>query len=415
MEKKAYGIAADIGTTTLACALTDESGEVLSETAAPNKGAAFGADVMSRIEAAAGGHLFEIRDLLRAQLTSLFAELTAGRDMLRDSDIVITLAGNTAMLHMLRGYDCSGLGVYPYTPVTLDAEEPDAKEILAPDVPASGLTDAAVSIFPGISGFVGADIVSGLYAMGIPFDDLPRPLLFVDLGTNGEMAIVRGRGENVRISVCSTAAGPVFEGAGVRFGMPAGSGAISEVFIQTKGADARCRVIGGTEPVGICGSGILEAVSEMARNHIIDSTGLLSEPWFSGGMRIAGDVKIYQEDIRAVQLAKAAIRAGTESLPLSCGMRSTDAAVVLVAGAFGRAINFSRLVPLGMFNKALTGRCRAVGNTSLQGAVRLAAEIVCNRKKEAMNRIRLIADRSEEVILADRQDFKALYMSMMNF
>ena len=256
--------------------------------------------------------------------------------------------------------------------------------------------------------------------MDIPFDDLPRPLLFVDLGTNGEMALVRGRGEDARIAVCSTAAGPVFEGAGVRFGMPAGPGAISEVYIQTRGtyrsgADVRCRVINGGTARGICGSGILEAVSEMARNHIIDSTGLLSEPWFTDGMNISGDVRIYQEDIRAVQLAKAAIRAGTESLPLSCGMRCTDAAIVLVAGAFGRAVSFSRLAPLGMFNKAILGRCRAVGNTSLQGAVRLAAKIACGHKKEAMSRIRLIADRSEEVILADRQDFKALYMSMMNF
>ncbi len=414
MAEKEYVIAADIGTTTLVCALADRDGNVLAQLSAPNKGVRYGADVMSRIQAAAGGHLTELRDLLRSQLTSAFEELSSCTELPEGSGIVIAVSGNTAMMHMLRGLDCGGLGTYPYTPVTLAAAELAADDLF--DARRTGMVGAQVLLFPGISGFVGPDIVSGLYSLGIPFDDLPRPLLFADIGTNGEMAVVTGRGEEAKIKVCSTAAGPVFEGAGIRSGMPAGKGAISEVFIRSGlTPDIRCRVIGGGEPEGICGSGILEAVSELARTHMIDRTGLLSEPWFTDGLRLAGDVYIYQDDIRAVQLAKAAIRAGTETLPLSCGMRAQDVAQVVVAGAFGTALDMSRLSHLGMFNETLAGRCRMAGNTSLAGAVKLASEIALGRKKEAMSRIRLIAERSEEISLADRQDFKALYMSMMGF
>ena len=411
MAEKVYGIAADIGTTTLVCALTDRDGNILAKVSAPNKGAVYGADVMSRIQAAAGDRLVTLRDLLRSQLTSAFAELTSAAALPGGAETEITLSGNTAMMHILRGLDCSGLGTYPYTPVTVEAAELRADELF--DERAAGLSGARVHLFPGISGFVGADIVSGLYSLGIPFDDLPRPLLFADIGTNGEMAVVTGRGEDAEIKVCSTAAGPVFEGAGIRSGMPAGKGAISEVYIRPP--EIRCRVIGGGEPSGICGSGILEAVSELARTHMIDRTGLLSEPWFTDGLKLAGDVRIYQEDIRAVQLAKAAVRAGTETLPLSCGIRAQDVAQLVIAGAFGTALNMSRLSHLGMFNEALLGRCRIAGNTSLAGAVKFASDIAQGRKKEAMSRIRLIAERSVEISLADRQDFKALYMSVMGF
>lgn len=497
MAKRKFGIAVDIGTTTIEAALISENGEIARTSFCPNAGARFGADVMSRIRAASEGHGEELSALLKQDITEairkLLAEVydadggvsvtyaggpetdgadTQGPPPMAEpaSCTAIVLAGNTAMLHMLNGYDCSGLGVYPYSPVTLAWEEKSVQDLF-PDLPAN-CAEARVILLPGISAFVGADITAGLYACGLAEGSPVKPAsaktqepasvdgspvkpasaetqepasaaggaspvsgqttLFLDLGTNGEMALITpddrtDRAGNTRIRVCSTAAGPVFEGAGIRDGMRGTSGAIAEVvLVPGAGRDpapavqTRCRTIDNAPAVGICGSGVLEAVSELIRLHLIDKDGLLSEPWFTEGFPLARRadgtwIRLYQEDIRAVQLAKAAIRAGMETLPLACGIPARTIDRVLVAGAFGRALSFSRLAPLGLFPPELIARCRTVGNTSLKGAARTAAELLQGSEQHARAAFSSICDNAGDIPLAGRQDFEACYINMMGF
>ncbi len=449
-------IAIDIGTTTLEAVLVDENGRILRETARPNGGAAYGADVMSRIRAAVEGA--PLQEVMRRDLTAMIGELLpdeddSGHDPGTDAGMkttpaisYIVVAGNTTMLHILRGYDCSGLARYPYTPVSLAAERLPAGDVLPEIRPA--YAHAEIILMPGISGFVGADIAAGLYAEEVT--SLEGTTLFLDLGTNGEMALIRHGegGGGLQISVCSTAAGPVFEGAGIQCGCRGVPGAISGVVVVPSsdasagyGGEyvARCRTIGQAPPVGICGSGVLEAVAELARYHIIDENGLLSDPWFREGFLLAerdpqraltakeagslpdqrdtapSEIRLYQEDVRAVQLAKAAIRAGAETLPLSCGMTARAIDSVLVAGAFGTALNFSRLEPLGLLPPGLTGSCRSVGNTSLKGAVKAAVTLLAGRWEALLDDLAWITSAATEIPLAGRQDFEACFLSMMGF
>ncbi|MCR5674255.1 MAG: ASKHA domain-containing protein [Lachnospiraceae bacterium] len=435
MNRK-IGIAIDIGTTTVAAATVTEKGEILREAACANSGSAFGADVMSRIKAASEGGAQRIRACMCRDITGLITALIADQPIPGESadlfrELPIVLAGNTTMLHLLNGYDCTGLGQYPYTPVSLAREERRASELF-PGIPSS-IGDARVIELPGISAFVGADIVAGLFATDALRIPETQTTLFLDLGTNGEMALIRSDPDASgakRISVCATAAGPVFEGAGIREGMRGEKGAIEEVvLIPASPGDtgdhsvtSRCRTIDNASAAGICGSGVLEAVSELARLHLIDQNGLLAEPWFSDGFPLARrtddtEIRLYQEDIRAVQLAKAAIRAGMETLPLACGIPAKQIDTVLVAGAFGKALPFSRLSPLGLFTPTLLSRCRAVGNTSLAGAAGVAKALLAgpDREKAAYDLLDRIISCTQEIPLAGRQDFEACYLGMMGF
>ncbi|MCR5093134.1 MAG: ASKHA domain-containing protein [Lachnospiraceae bacterium] len=420
--ENSFGIAVDIGTTTVVAAKIAPDGTQTASTACLNSGARFGSDVMSRIRAASEGRADELQKLLQSDITGLIVQLVSEEEGAPRS---IVLAGNTTMLHLLRGYDCSCLGRSPYTPVSIAAEEHTAEEMF-PGISAP-LARTRTILLPGISAFVGADIVSGLFATDCMRKSAGRTILFIDLGTNGEMALISGD----RITVCSTAAGPVFEGAGIRDGMRGGPGAIERVVLvpvaggmsgseKAAPAQARCRVIGGEMPAGICGSGVLEAVSELARLRLIDRDGLLEEPWFSEGFPLAKreddtDIRLYQEDIRAVQLAKAAIRAGMQTLLTSQGLARDAADEVLVAGAFGGALTFSRLGPLGMFPEELLSMAVAVGNTSLRGAAKVAAACLSDQDGQVLAELDRICSAAAELRLAGRQDFEALYLNALTF
>ena len=423
MTNRIYGIGIDIGTTNIAAAAVDPEGRILREAACGNSGACYGLDVMSRIGVAAAGKAGELRDLMQEDIAGLITELLGrgGREVSDGGLQAVAIAGNTAMLHILNGYETAGLGKYPYTPVSVDCEEKRLGEVLETKL-SEDLREIPVFILPGISAFVGADIVSGLYATEILRRPAEETILFLDLGTNGEMALKRGRD----LTVCSTAAGPVFEGAGIRCGMRGESGAISDVLlvpsvkggIADAGVEARCRTIGGKPPRGICGSGVLKAVSETVRMKLTDQEGLFREPWFSQGLLLAagadgGEIRLYQEDIRAVQLAKAAIRAGAETLPLSCGITAGDIDEVLVAGNFGSALELSGIAPLGLLPAALLSRCRSAGNTALAGAVKLLVQTAGGRREEALSELSEITDHAAQLSLAGRQDFEACYLAMM--
>lgn len=350
-----YGIAVDIGTTTLAAALVDlKSGDRRAVAASVNHQRAYGADVISRIQAANEGKGALLRECICTDVKNLMEELTGGADIRREQVKKVVIAANTTMCHLLRGLPCEGLGAAPFIPADITLWEGTIKELLGTEA----WCGQAV-ILPGISAFVGADIVAGIYSSGM--DRQEEPCLLLDIGTNGEMVL----GNQEGFLVTSAAAGPVFEGGNISCGVPGIPGAVSHVTLYKKrdmgrlpGTEQCARTLAETEtkqcsgtltepgaeeylgmvtesgaedmaavyessyetiegrpPVGICGTGVIDVTSELVRNGLVDENGTLAEPWFEGGFPVAGDgVRFTQSDIREIQMGKSAIRAGIETL-----------------------------------------------------------------------------------------------------
>jgi uncharacterized 2Fe-2S/4Fe-4S cluster protein (DUF4445 family) len=216
------------------------------------------------------------------------------------------------------GYDCKSLGEYPFTPVNIDLIEGTYKEILADDY-----LQASVRIVPGISTFVGGDITAGLFSCNV--DQQEEYSLLIDLGTNGEMAL----GNKDKIIVTSTAAGPAFEGGNIEWGVGSLEGAIAGVKIVD--GKAEVRTIGDKAPIGICGTGGIETVAELIKAELVDETGCLDDDYFDEGYPLAEtengeEIVFTQQDVREVQLAKAAVRAGIETLFLRYGIQNSGSA-----------------------------------------------------------------------------------------
>ena len=381
------GLAVDIGTTTVAAyfySLT--TGERLAVFSGMNRQREFGADVISRIKACGTdpGALEKQRALIAGQLNAWLAEFAARFPEYRVSAAVI--AANTTMLHLLAGLDPAGIARAPYTPQSLFGVEYRGAQ-LGLDLP------GAVYLAPCISAYVGADITAGIVGCGL--DRTQDICLFLDVGTNGEMALILPGGEGTEIICCSTAAGPAFEGAHIKYGLGSVPGAINRVWITPEGLPA-CSTIGGTSARGICGSGLIDAVACMLRLGVLDETGLICDPedapaalapYFNeeGFLLDPGaGVCVTQQDIREVQLAKSAIAAGIETLlhhtqtPLSAVSRA------VIAGGFGAHINPASAAAIGLLPQALAGRFEAAGNASGLGASCALLSEDARRRLEAL-------------------------------
>ncbi len=409
-----YGVAVDIGTTTLAAVLVRlPDGVRVSVASAVNGQRAFGADVIARIQAANSGKGEELRARIRADITDLLERLFAGADIAPEQTERIVLVGNTTMCHLLRGLSCAGLGAAPFTPEDLSLWRGTAAELLG--VP----WEAEAVVLPGISAFVGADIVAGIYALGMDRSDSPRLLL--DIGTNGEMAL----GCRDGFLVTSAAAGPVFEGGGLSCGVPGVPGAVSHVRLVRAaspggGGTERLRfaveTLGGREPVGLCGTGVIDLVGELAASKLIDGNGTLAEPWFTEGVPVSEHgLRFTQGDIRQVQMGKAAIRAGIETLLEEYGRRGRGESVreeltVALAGGFGYGMDVGQAVRIGMIPASLAGRVALAGNSALEGAVRYLCE-----GESADARLEWIADHATELNLAMQDAFDERYLAYMGF
>lgn len=395
---KDCGIAIDIGTTTLAFALAElREGALLSEYRAANSQRICGADVISRIQAANSGKQEDLRRMIKSDLLAGIAGLLEQSPISFGQIRHIVIAANTVMLHLFRGYSCKGLSRYPFTSETLRMETHSFEELF----PGSSLKITAdVSLLPGISAFVGADITAGLYACNILADK--EPALFIDLGTNGELALKAGN----RIFTASTAAGPAFEGGNIKWGIPSIPGAIL-------GIAPSLRTIDNKPPKGICGTGIIEIIADLLHDGSMDSTGKLAAPYFEQGYPLArtsqGEwILLTQQDIREFQMAKAAIRAGIELLFFHAGLSCEDAATVYLAGAFGYYLNPQKAAVTGLLPKALASKTVACGNTSLRGAM---AYLQTNDSDSLQN----IKDVSIPVSLAEDDRFQELYLEFMAF
>ena len=406
-ENALYGICIDIGTTTLAALLVNLETEADCQTAVSvNHQRAYGSDVLSRISASNSGKKWEIQRCIRQDLTETDpVSLLQKEKNQREQQIQrIVIAGNTTMCHLLRGFSCETLGVAPFLPVDLSWMEGSAADFLGMKE-----LDTKVVILPGISAFVGADIMAGIAKMNMHRSEGYHLLL--DIGTNGEMVLGNCR----HMYVTSTSAGPAFEGGNISCGMASIPGVISHVFMEETGK-AGFQVIGETDgenkkqqAIGICGTGMIDLVYELREHQMIDEHGTYSDLYFDTGYELAEKVKFTQNDIRELQMAKAAIRAGVDILVKKAGIAFDEVDNCYLAGGFGTKIDIKKAAGIGLIPKELEMKTIPAGNTVLAGT----KEVLLSRiSKEELEKIQTMAD---VINLAEENDFEELYLSYMDF
>ena len=384
-ENAIYGICIDIGTTTLAALLVNLKTEADCQTAVSvNHQRTYGADVISRIDASNNGKKWEMQRCIRQDLQKLVGEL-AEKEGIHVAQIQrIVIAGNTTMCHLLRGFSCETLGVAPFLPVDLSWMGGSAADFLGMKE-----LDTKVVILPGISAFVGADIMAGIAKMNMHRSEGYHLLL--DIGTNGEMVLGNCR----HMYVTSTSAGPAFEGGNISCGMASIPGVISHVFMEETGK-AGFQVIGETDgenkkqqAIGICGTGMIDLVYELREHQMIDEHGTYSDLYFDTGYELAEKVKFTQNDIRELQMAKAAIRAGVDILVKKAGITFDEVDNCYLAGGFGTKIDIKKAAGIGLIPKELEMKTIPAGNTVLAGT----KEVLLGRiSKEELEKIQTMAD-----------------------
>ena len=394
-----YGVALDIGTTTLAALLFRlPEGENLQTAVSVNHQRAYGADVISRIKAANEGNGRVLQNIIRKDILGLLEELVRKEKIRKEQIKHLIVVGNTTMCHLLLGYSCEKLGKTPFTPVDISLQKKSFQQIFD-----SEEYETEITVLPGISAFVGADIVSGIYSTGMCEGKESRMLL--DLGTNGEMALYA----DGRLTVTSVAAGPALEGGNISCGMPGVPGAIAHAALFGK-ERMIVKTIGKQPPEGLCGTGIVDVVYELLKHHLIDENGILAEPYFAQGYPVVpGKVFFTQEDIRQVQMAKAAVCAGIELLLHHAGMEVWQVKEIFVAGGFGFALDVQKSIGIGLLPKAFRGKVTAVGNSALEGARRYLTEPDAGRSMTEM------MEHTEEINLAMQKGFEEAYLKEMQF
>lgn len=372
----------DIGTTTLALALVSlDDKQIIKTKTAPNPQREFGADVISRIGYCAESGVGELQRILLLKLREMIAELLAEYKVNEISKMYV--AGNTTMLHLFFGIDCSTLGVSPYTPMFLEEKRVDGGSLGFENV-------AEVISLAGISAFVGADVVSGLGFAETPKGN--KYSLFVDLGTNAEIVLF-----NKDRYLCATAAaGPCFEGANISSGMSATTGAISEY-----NGEGTYSVIGGVEPEGICATGLIDIIAHLIKNGMIEESGYMESDF-----EISEKVAVTPADIREFQLAKSAVMSAVECLLKHGKVDFADIEKMYVAGGFSAKLNVENAAYLGLVPKELTDRFVPINNSSLLGAVKFACE---------KNDLTEIIRKAEFIDLGTDDLFSELFFKNMSF
>lgn len=406
-----FGLAVDIGTTTLVVAVVDlRTGRALGVAGDLNPQARHGQDVLSRIRfASEDGGLARLHGDLAGALNRLAAQAASTSGITTDQLYEAVLGGNTCMLHLALGIDPAPLGKYPYTP--------DFRGGLSLPAAQAGLKlarGARVYPVPALSGYVGGDITAGIVATGLA--ERPGVTLFVDIGTNGEMVLAR----NGKLTATSTAAGPAFEGANISCGMRASRGAI-ETFEVLGPGRVRIATIDNASPAGLCGSGLLDVVAELAAHGGVLPGGRLApanghplSPFVAedGGklvLRLADGVSLTQKDIRQVQLAKGAVRAGIERLLADAGITAPDVDRVVIAGSFGFHLRAQSLVRIGLLPPQLEDRVEFAGNTSRAGAQLLLLD------RFARDRAAALAGTVRILELADDPEFEKTFVASLAF
>jgi uncharacterized 2Fe-2S/4Fe-4S cluster protein (DUF4445 family) len=435
---KHFGISFDVGTTTVVGMLWDlATGVQLAVHAEENPQAAYGADVISRIMFAGDSenNLLLLQREIIGCLNHIINVLADDGQISKDNLREVTIVGNTTMSHLVVGADPSSLARSPFTPVFCSEISKKAKEF--------GLeinADTNITVLPNIAGHVGSDITAGLIASGIM--KKPGVHLMIDIGTNGEIVLCA----DGKALACSTAAGPAFEGASIFHGIRAREGAIERVYIDKN--DVSVQTIGDVTAIGICGSGIIDAASEMVKAELIDKTGRLITVQkalekgiadrivtrltegetgrefvlaYAGARRDctgcdgkvkndgASDIVITQKDIREVQLAKGAISAGIKLMLKELGLGENDINYIYIAGAFGNHVRPESAVKIGLIPNIEKEKIIYIGNAAGIGASMVLLSV------DAREEARQVATSIRHIELADDPLFQDTYVKAMGF
>lgn len=413
-----YGIVIDIGTTTVVTSLVElTSGKELANASMINAQKHYGLDVLTRITYEYEHPERGIRDLQEAIVQSINGmiqevceEAAVSKEEIREIDV----AANCTMTHMLLGVDARSIGRAPYRPQFTESRTLKAREI--------GLEAAKETILyclPQVSAYIGADIVAGAYVCELQKEE--KNVLFIDIGTNGEIVLV----SNGRILCCSCAAGPALEGMNISSGMRAAEGAIEDVKIGEEGI--QIKVIGDQEPVGICGSGILAVVKELLRVGLVKKTGvfvkkesLKDSDYRKSMIRLNGskrefllhekpEILVTQGDVRQVQLAKGAILSGFTALLNEAGISMDDLDRVMIAGQFGAHLPADSLTGVGILPKAVEEKLVYIGNSSKTGAY---MTLLSQKAKEEVEDL---ARKMEYMELAETENYERIFTESMIF
>lgn len=371
-----WGVAIDIGTTTVTLYLVDLlSGQVVQHAAEYNGQIARGEDIISRIVyASKGDGLADLQARVLETINQLIDRVTRRQRIQPEHIHKATVAGNTTMMHLFLGVPPEPIRLTPYIPTVNDWPT-----LIAADVGLNICPTATVDCLPGVASYVGADITAGVLSSGI--EETDALTLFIDVGTNGETVL----GTSEWMLSCACSAGPAFEGAGVEHGMRATEGAIEEVWISSQTYEPTYRVIGGGKPRGICGSGLISLLAELFITGVLDKAGNLRFDLGTPRVREGAhgpeyvvawaeetahgrDIVLTKVDIDNLLRAKAAIYAGFTVLCDSVGVSIHDVEQLLIGGAFGQYINVEKAIQIGMLPDLPWDRFQFLGNTSVQGA-----------------------------------------------
>lgn len=379
----------DLGTTTVVMGIYYQGNKQIRTFTNPQR--TYGADVMSRIQKAAEGKAEELQKLLLDQVTQTIRQVweewgfvECKEETYPNRQVELIVSANTTMQHLLEGLSCKGLGVSPFQPVDISLHTYCLLKQLNQGFRDNNreLWELHITSLPGISTFIGADIVSGIYALSMMEEE--QPVLLLDLGTNGEMAL----GCKDKLFVASAAAGPAFEG--------------SELALAIHGA------------------GVMKLLHQMLKEHVMDETGLLADEYFDMGYPVVWDsgimpvmqkdTRITQEDIRQIQMAKAAVCAGVRILLKEYGISSRQVAKVYLAGGMGYYLDPEDAIAIGLLPKEFAQKTNAAGNTSYRGAFLYAQNPQTESRK-----MKQIIDTAQEVVLSDHPLFEDYYMEAINF
>ena len=418
---KKFGMAVDIGTTTVVCTLLDlNTGSEVAVASALNTQAAHGADVISRINYSVENErgLDELGGIVNEVIQQLAEKACAEGNVNPDNVYEMTVVGNTTMSHLFLRLPVRNLALMPYVAAVSDPVELKASQLGLKINP-----DANVYVLPNIAGFVGADTVGVVLASALHESDSIK--LAIDIGTNGEVVL----GSRERLLTCSCAAGPAFEGAMITHGMRAAPGAIEQVKLDSRPI---CKTIGDEDATGICGSGLIDIVAEMLNLGIVDYTGRMV-PADDPGSHASAELKkflgvsdeygphlvlsrsngrevvITQKDVRQVQLAKGAMMAGVNILINTLGIKPDDVSEVLLAGAFGNYIRKENAIRLGLLPSFPLEKVKFIGNAAAMGAK------MALLSREAREDARRISENTDYVELATDPNFQNEFIEAMMF
>jgi uncharacterized 2Fe-2S/4Fe-4S cluster protein (DUF4445 family) len=420
--ERRFGIAFDLGTTTVVATLLDlGTGTPVAVAATLNKQQPFGADVITRISATMmdPGALDKLQALAQETLAELAAEVCAEGGVEPDEVYEVALAGNATMTHLVLGIDPEPLGMAPFILATRLYPE-----ILAADLGLPVHPRARAVVFPAFGAYVGGDITAGLLASGMDRD--ARVRLFIDIGTNCEIVL----GNRDWLLATAAPAGPAFEGAAIRCGMRAADGAIEVVTMTSD--ELTMKVIGDAEPQGLCGSGLVDAVTGLVRLGLLDSSGrFVTEeqaaflaPGLAGRLTTVGQERVFvlhwrgpaqdsiylsQRDVRELQFAKAAISTGWHILLEEAGLTQDDVKQVLLAGSFGSYLSPAAAIRIGLVPKVPVARVVPAGNVAGEGAKMALLSL-----RERAGGLALLEE-VRYVELSDRADFNDRFVEQLNF